>query len=813
MQHLPRALVGLGSYRQFIVCQLASRDGKTVKLPLDYRTMTMGNVQDPSTRATFDELQPLLTDTIKLGFVFTPDDPFFFLDLDGCFTETGQPTEVALHLMRSMEGAAVEVSQSGQGLHIIGTNKQQIDHGCKNISEHLELYTEGRFVMLTGSQAQGDVRHDCTATLPFIVGQYFPPSNHDDIGEWSEGPHEDWHGPQDDDILVGKAMGTNSAGSVFGTKATFRDLFEGNESKLTHAFPSVSGDTYDRSSADASMAQHLAFWTGNDMERMRRIMYTSALRREKWDNREGYYIPRTIQVAASRQTQFYNSNGKPTPPTTNPDTPDPGTAPPLPSGPVEAPSFSMSMVPVAMTGSPYLSIEEQVEFFKGCVYIVSINKILTPNGDFLDRPRFNAKYGNRMFELDAQARKTSKDAWVVFTNSNAWDFPKVDDRAFRPQLAGREIFQREGRSYINTYSPISNAQVPGDPSPLIHLLEKMLPEPRDRAIVMSYMAAFVQYPGHKFQYCVVLQGGEGNGKSTVADVIEFGVGEKYTHRPDAGQLAASGGKFNSWLVGNLFIRAEEMHMERKVGGGGLLNTIKPLITNKRVEVQAKGQDQQMVDNPANWLMMCNDKSDVPQTADSRRYCIFYTAQQTKNDLVKWGMDNAYWAQLHRWLNEEQGFEIMNHWLHRFEIPSEFNPATLSQAPATSSTAEAIEISKTNQEKEIVEAIESELPGFMGGWVSSMKLRDLLDMRRMPISTISVKPMLESLGYIPHPALVGGRTSSSVKAEGGKTRLYVSADHLALNMKDPTLVKVSYEKAQGYTPGGEVFMDQSAQPPR
>src|SRR5690606_886953 len=58
-----------------------------------------------------------------------------------------------------------------------------------------------------------------------------------------------------------------------------------DEEALSKAYPSATGDAYDRSSADAALASHLHFWTGRNCERVRQLMERSGLVRDKWRDR------------------------------------------------------------------------------------------------------------------------------------------------------------------------------------------------------------------------------------------------------------------------------------------------------------------------------------------------------------------------------------------------------------------------------------------------------------------------------------------------------------------------------------------------
>ena len=83
MQKLPNALTPLAAYKQFILWTTATRDGKQVKLPVDYRTAEVADAHDPGAWMTADTALATVKgygEGYGLGFVFTKDDPFFFVE-------------------------------------------------------------------------------------------------------------------------------------------------------------------------------------------------------------------------------------------------------------------------------------------------------------------------------------------------------------------------------------------------------------------------------------------------------------------------------------------------------------------------------------------------------------------------------------------------------------------------------------------------------------------------------------------------------------------------------------------------------------
>ncbi|MCP5390977.1 MAG: AAA family ATPase [Sphingomonadaceae bacterium] len=314
MDELPAPLQPLGQYRQFVTYRLvpSARPGKMDKLPCDWRTGGIANAQAPATWGTFENCR----DAVRaghgagIGFVFTATDPFWFLDIDGALQPDNTWSQLATDLCTRFAGASVEVSQSGTGLHIIGSGDIP-PHACKDTALGLELYHERRFVALTGTQASGDAATDHSAALARLVEETFRPNSQCMIApdQWTDEPVDGAEPPLSDDELIRCASesGDRSAEAAFGKSATFRDLWEGNDDALATRWPSQKGDAYDRSSADAALATHLAFWTGKDCERIRRLMLQSALVRDKWGRDD--YLPRTILNACTVSNDVVKGHG------------------------------------------------------------------------------------------------------------------------------------------------------------------------------------------------------------------------------------------------------------------------------------------------------------------------------------------------------------------------------------------------------------------------------------------------------------------------------------------------------------------------
>lgn len=472
----------------------------------------------------------------------------------------------------------------------------------------------------------------------------------------------------------------------------------------------------------------------------------------------------------------------------------PGTAPAVP-GAVVIPRSLAAARPVE--GAVILGLDDQIRIFAGHAYVRSCHRIAGPDGTLSTCEQFDSWLGGWQWVMDATNGKMSSSAWECFTASRLYRFPKVHGLSFRPALPPGAIWEQNGVDVVNTYCPVATPRQAGDPAPFLDLLARMLPVKLDRDVLLAYLAACVRHPGIKFQWAVLLQGVEGNGKSFVGRCLQEAVGARYCHSPKAGELT---GKFNSWIYGILVAIVEDMHTPRHQSD--VLEILKPMITSSTLEIEAKGQDKQTMEVCCNFLLNSNHKDAVLKTSKDRRFAIFYCAQQDDGDLTRDGMDGDYFPRLWDWARAG-GFAIVNDFLRTYQIPDALNPAgACHRAPPTSSTGEACRASQGPIEQEIREAIEQERVGFRGGWVSTHYLDSLLREvgaeRALPRN--KRREVLRGLGYVPHPGLsvTEGRVNNPVAPEQAKSRLYVLAEHEAAGLVGPAVIASAYTAAQGET---------------
>ena len=777
---LPTPLQALAAWPQFVAWRLETVDGRPAKIPYSPIHGRRASSTNPADWGTAEQAAAFAAANgmAGAGFVFTARDPFFFLDVDKALIN-GQWSQLAQELCARFAGAAVEVSQSGTGLHIIGQYGAAFDHKSRNIPLGLELYTQERFVALTGAGAQGDAatRHD--AALSSAVQQYFNPTVADGAprAHWTTEPDPEWSGPDDDMALVERALhsGSNSAASAFGAgndKVSFAELWTADRDALAAKWPGVS-NPYDASSADQALANQLAFWTGRDCGRMERLMWQSALAREKWGDRPDYLEATILKAVQLVRTVYKGGTAREVPP-----------PPPPPSAEV-AEAAGMRV----RTDGHRMFFDQQMTHFAGCVYVSGPHRVLTPRGELLDQGRFDAVMGGYEFQLAPEGKKMTTSAWEAFTRAQAFVPTRADRLCFRPENGSGGIIEQSGLRLANMYVAVDTPACEGDPAPFLDLIRRQLPDERDQAILLTYMASCIQNPGLKAQWWPVLQGLKGNAKTFHITVMVHAIGLQYCHLPNADKMLRNGMNFNGWVLGKRFIGLEEVggHDRRAFFEG-----FKTTVTNRLLPIEGKGVEELTGDNRANGLITTNHRDGVPIDDDERRYAPLFTAQQEKPDLARDGMTPQYFADLHNWLfgrmdwaghGTDYGLRVINNFLRSYPLAAELDPNQLAiNAPVTSSMATAVTASRGRVEQEVLEAIGEERPGFCGGWISSLKLDELLDRKRMGVPRNKRRELLRSLGYDWHPALEGtnGRVNNVVMPDNGKPRLFCKIGSIAWN---------------------------------
>jgi len=637
MQDLPVCFHALAKYNQFVIWQAipsSKNPGKFDKVTINPATLFPHSAHDSTVwydAGTAISIAKNLGESFGVGFTFTENDPFWFFDIDGCVTG-GEWTPEALAFLAHFQGAAVEVSHSGTGLHIIGSGSVG-EHSKKNIKLGLEFYTEYRFVALTGNQTSGDAAFDASHLLPAFAAYYFPPKNTTTANQWTTEPDPKSKPLRTDKALIKKMLSTASAGAVFGTAVSAADLWNCDDEKLAAAYPSFNDvDPFDRSSADQALCNHLAFWCGKDCERMSSLMEQSGLMRDKWEQRKDYRQD-TILNACGSCRDMYGSKI------------------------VEKQEAQVEWKPeqqivntqiIANGGARILAYEERPTYFAGHYFLTKHSKVFCPDCVIRSMAEYNAMYSTVEF-AEPFGGKPIMEAWKAYVTAVDMQRMQVYDTAYRPEYDFSATFKEDNRHWVNEYVNQDGARVAGDASPFLNHIKNILPNERDQQILLSWMAAFIQFPGKKFMWSPFVQGIQGNGKSLISRILGYCIGVEHVEDVDPEDFCNSGGKFNAYIKNHRLATLEEI----KIGSRNQAESaLKRFIGYNRQSMQKKGVDQLTIRTCINWILYSNHKDAILVTDDSRRFAILFCAQQENDDLKKLDMQRggSYFFELFKWLD-------------------------------------------------------------------------------------------------------------------------------------------------------------------
>jgi putative DNA primase/helicase len=178
-----------------------------------------------------------------------------------------------------------EVTPSGKGFHIIVQGSLP-GSGKKN--EKIEMYDQNRFFTMTGDSFP-DFPHEPQERQDEIIALYRKHFPEKEI----QPPRSVLPNNLADAELIEKARGAKN-GDLFNM------LWQGNWEDA--GYPS-------QSEADQALSNLLAFWCGNDPERIDRFFRQSGLYREKWDKKHhgdgSTYGQKTIQRAVGSNREVY----------------------------------------------------------------------------------------------------------------------------------------------------------------------------------------------------------------------------------------------------------------------------------------------------------------------------------------------------------------------------------------------------------------------------------------------------------------------------------------------------------------------------
>jgi hypothetical protein len=289
--------------------------------------------------------------------------------------------------------------------------------------------------------------------------------------------------------------------------------------------------------------------------------------------------------------------------------------------------------------------------------------------------------------------------------------------------------------------------------------------------LVGWMARLVQQPAERGEVAVVMRGGEGTGKGTLAKALLHILGQHGLAVSNSKHLT---GNFNGHLRDTVLLFADEAFF---AGDRAHVGVLKALITEPFLMIEAKYQNAVQMPNFVHLMMASNEDWVVPAALDARRFFVLEVSAARAND-------HAYFSAIWREM-ADGGYEAMLRDLLDYDLTL-YNPR---RVPATAGLQRQKKLSLPTAEDWWAETL---LRGYVfksrlgldehfGHWHEQMATEVLFDAfmvhakargERHPLGREAFGRFMVRMGAKPNRprnAVIGERIADVANPYGGTTR--------------------------------------------
>ena len=250
-------------------------------------------------------------------------------------------------------------------------------------------------------------------------------------------------------------------------------------------------------------------------------------------------------------------------------------------------------------------------------------------------------------------------------------FPRLDTQAYNPTKGGELIYEQYGLKTLNTYQKPSLQADPDKEEEAATLLnahlERLIPLEKNRQFLLSWFAFVVQNPGIKIRWSPFIQGVQGCGKTTLAEIMKPLLGRNNVGEIDKTKLASS---FNDWVDGKQLLVFDEIFTNLE-GRKALTEQIKAIVSNTTLSLTRKYQDSTDTPNYTNSIFFANNKDGVHIDSNDRRFFVLFCKQQKKSELAEF--PQGYFENLYRLTSPFHLAGGLLSYYQNYKLHPEFNP--------------------------------------------------------------------------------------------------------------------------------------------
>lgn len=147
--------------------------------------------------------------------------------------------------------------------------------------------------------------------------------------------------------------------------------------------------------------------------------------------------------------------------------------------------------------------------------------------------------------------------------------------------------------------------------------------------LLNYFAHLIKKPHIKTGVCLLIQGLQGTGKTTLVEILLKKImGKRYVY--DTADIDKIVGKFNSSIAGKLMVVLNEASGKDTKD---VVDKIKDIITRTDATIELKGVDAFEVEDYCNYCFTTNNIKPVCITSDDRRFQVIECSDKYKQDTI------------------------------------------------------------------------------------------------------------------------------------------------------------------------------------
>jgi hypothetical protein len=269
------------------------------------------------------------------------------------------------------------------------------------------------------------------------------------------------------------------------------------------------------------------------------------------------------------------------------------------------------------------------------------------------------------------------------------------------------VVAREGCQYGNRWKNARPAGIPGDVSPWLAHVERMIPDDDERGHFLSALAFKVQNPNRKINHAILIGGHPGSGKDTMLAPFFWSIGGKTKQNCSLVKNEDLSSQWGYALECEVMEIAELRQAEAK-DRRALENSLKPIIAAppELLQVNRKGLHPYMALNRVFVVAFSNERAAISIPSDDRRwFCLWSDAKR---------LPEADALALWRWY-ENGGYQHVANYLQTLDV-SAFNPS--APPPMTEAKAIMIDQGRSTAEAYLIELITGRQSEFASGVIAA-----------------------------------------------------------------------------------------------